>query len=195
MQELFEFLKNNSDVTNAFTAICALLMSFLAIALGVASLIVQRQHNFKSLTPIAEIRFYDYEDHVAVRIANAGIGPLMLEEFIATDGNNSFDNLISLMPTPPEGIVWDTFYERINGISIRPNEEATILSLTGENLNNSAFTIFRDAVRKELSKFTVYINYRDIYDRKMSTVSRSLEWFGTHVKGISKHKQRPIRRA
>ena len=179
MNLILEFVKQNPDQVNAFSAICALVVSFLSIILTVVSLLLQRRHNFKSLTPIASVIFDDYEDMVALKLKNTGVGPLIVEKFIATDGVEKKDNLISWMPNTPAGILWDNFYVYLDGIVVPPGEEVDILKLRG-NINKESFNIFRDDVRKALSRLTVIIEYRDIYNRRMKGNQRNLQWFGRH---------------
>jgi hypothetical protein len=52
METLLEIVKSNPDQINAMVAACALFVSLLFIVLTFIALILQRRHNFKSLTPI-----------------------------------------------------------------------------------------------------------------------------------------------
>lgn len=148
------------------------------LLLAVYTAYLQRRHNFKSLTPIAQIRFYDYEDCIAVRIGNAGLGPMTLESFVATDGNTTKHNLIGWMPEHPESVLWDTYYEDLKGVTILPNEEIVVLKLDQAEQGSNEFVGFRDDVRKALSQLRAVVAYRDIYGRAMPETSRPLDWFG-----------------
>lgn len=150
-----------------------------ALCLSIYTAYLQRRHNYQSLSPIAQIRFYDYEDCIAVRIANAGLGPMTITSFIASDeGNSSKSNLIDWMPPHPDGIVWDTYFEEMKGVTILPNDEAAVIRLKQNNIEATGFSEFRDAVRHALSHLHVEIEYQDVYKRNMPTCSRSLKWFG-----------------
>lgn len=148
------------------------------LLLAVYTAFLQRKHNYQSLTPIAQIRFHDYEDCVAVRIANAGLGPMTIESFLATDASSSKHNLIDWMPNHPDGILWDTYFEELKGVTILPKDEAVVLRLTHADADAKEFAEFRDRVRNSLSQLTVSISYRDVYKRLMPISSRSLSWFG-----------------
>src|SRR5260370_13582819 len=120
MNALIQLLRQNPGQVSAIVGMVALCVSFLSIVLTVVSLYLSRQHNYKSLTPIASIPFSDYEDKLAVKIKNTGVGPLIIETFRATNGNRTEDDLISFIPELPRGMSWDTFFDYLDGACIRP---------------------------------------------------------------------------
>lgn len=176
---IITFIQGKPDQVNAIVAICALFISFIAIILTVWTLWLQRNHNFLSVTPIVSIPVSDYENNIAVKVKNTGVGPLIIETFRATDGATDKDDLISWMPSLPTGMYWSTFYDNLDGICIPSGEEAIILRLEGD-VNNKQFTATRDNIRRALSKLKVTVQYKDIYNRKMPPKERDLSWFGRH---------------
>jgi hypothetical protein len=154
------------------------LAGFSGLLLAVYTAYLQRRHNFKSLMPIAQIRFYDYEDCVAVRIVNAGLGPMTIEHFNAKNGSVIKHNLIDWMPPHPQSILWETYYEELKGVTILPNEEAKLLVLKVDEVENAEYVQFRDKVRNSLSVLEAEIVYRDVYGRSMPKCTRTLNWFG-----------------
>ncbi len=148
------------------------------LLLAVYTAYLQRKHNFKSLMPIAQIRFYDYQDCVAIRIVNAGLGPMTIEDFNVRNGNAIKHNLIDWMPPHPQSITWETYYEDLKGVTILPNEEAKVLVLKHDDLANVEFVQFRDKIRASLSMLEAEVVYRDVYGRSMPKCTRSLNWFG-----------------
>jgi hypothetical protein len=179
MNDLLQLLRQNPGQVSAMVAMMAVCVSFLSILLTIVSLYLSRRHNYKSLTPIASIPFSDYEDKVAVKIKNSGVGPLIIGTFRATRRDKTADDLISLMPALPHGMLWDTFFDDLDGACIRPGEQLGVLQLSG-NLGDHSFGQARDACRKALAETTVVLTYRDIYGRRMPTVTKSLRWFGRH---------------
>ena len=176
MNELIDLIKNYPDQIYALAAVCALLVSFLSIIFTLRALRLQRIHNYKSLTPIANILTADYENELAVTIRNTGVGPLLVERFTVSDGEQKEDNVVCLMPQLPEGIYWTTFSPNIEGRCIPPNQDLVIIKLNG-NSSDKAFASFRDEVRLALSRLTVTLEYQDIYDRRMPPKQRKLDWF------------------
>jgi hypothetical protein len=179
MNNLIQWIQENPQQVSAMVALMALCISFLSILLTTWSLHLSRQHNFMSLTPIASILFSDYEDKLAVKIMNTGVGPLIIDTFQATRGNEAENDLISLMPDLPEGMLWDTFFDDLGGECIRPGDKLILLQLIG-NLEDHNFCNARDACRRALAETTVVLTYKDIYGRKMPPVKESLGWFGRH---------------
>lgn len=181
MNNLIQWIQENPQQVSAMVALMALCISFLSILLTIWSLHLSRQHNFKSLTPIAIIQYNDYEDKLAVKIKNAGVGPLIISILRATRGEKTADDLISLMPDLPHGMLWDTFIDELDGRCIRPGEWLVVLQLSG-NLEDHNFNEIRDSCRKALAETTVVLIYKDIYGRRMPTLTKRLEWFGRHFK-------------
>jgi hypothetical protein len=179
MNNLIQWIQDNPQQVSAMVALMALCVSFLSILLTIWSLHLSRQHNFKSLTPIASIACSDYENKLAVKIINTGIGPLIISTFRATRGNETEDDLVSLMPALPKGMLWDTFFHDPDGACISPGEGLIILQLSG-NSKDIGFGNARDACRKALAETTVDLTFKDIYGRQMSPVKKSLGWFGRH---------------
>jgi hypothetical protein len=179
MANLIELLKSNPDQANAIIAAIALAVSFISITLTVATLYLTREHNHKSLTPIASVPVSDYENKIAVKIKNTGVGPLIIQTFRATRGGTTQDDLVSLMPVLPDGLLWDTFFDDLDGACIPPGEQLSVLQLSGDT-QDKRFAGARDACRKALSETTVVLTYKDIYGRRMPTVTKDLRWFGRH---------------
>jgi hypothetical protein len=180
ISELAELLRNYPTQISALAAVAALLVSFLSIVLTSTALWLQRRHYFKSVTPIANILFGDYENLIRVTIRNNGVGPLLIKRFTVSNGQSVKDDLISWMPELPEGIYWTNFTANIDGRCITPNQALTILQLDGD-ISNIDFVAFRDDIRQVLSLLTATLEYRDIYRRKMPTDKRSLEWFARNL--------------
>jgi hypothetical protein len=150
-----------------------LLVATASMIVAVVTLWFQRRHHVKSLTPVPNFLTNNYENQVGVKLRNAGVGPLLIEEFRASNGAESKDDIISWMPDAPKGIYWVTFTYNIDGWCIAPNHEVFLVKLTG-SLRDDTFRSFRDDVRTALSKLTVNLKYKDIYDHRMPEKSRSL---------------------
>jgi hypothetical protein len=178
--KFFQYLLENSvNQINALTAVAALLVSLLSIFLTIATLYMQRNHNFASLTPVASILVGDYENMLEVKLRNSGVGPLIIKRVTFTDGQRKSNELISLMPELPEGIGWSTFTEEIQDWCIAPDHEVIFMKLEGDP-GDSDFAAARGHVRKALSPLRVIVDYRYIYNRKMPLKQRDLSWFGRH---------------
>ncbi len=173
------WMKENSEVIIALTALLALITSVISIVVSTVSLFLQRKHNRKSIKPIANISISDYENLISVKIFNRGFGPLIIKEFVAKSGNTIKNNLISLMPLLPENVSWSTFFDELNEFSILPNGSINLLELKPD-LENEIEVNFRDEVRKSLSQIEVTLKYVDIYDSLMPIKVKSLSWFGRH---------------
>ena len=178
MGKLVDLIRNHPEQVNALTALCALFVSFLSIVLTFCALWLQRRHNFKSLTPIAHISANDFENLLEVKIRNYGIGPLLVESFIASRGAEEKHNIIDWMASGN----WTTFTKIVEGRCIPAGGQIILVRLEGD-VDDMAFTRRRDKVRRSLSELTVSLKYKDIYDRRMPDAVRDLQWFKRNLAG------------
>ena len=68
MDQLIDLIKQHPEQISAWAAVCALVVSFVAIYLAAYTAWLQRRHNFKLVTPIADFRKSDYEDQLEVTL-------------------------------------------------------------------------------------------------------------------------------
>ncbi len=188
MESILRLVRDYPDQVNATVAVLALLVSALSIMLTVASLYLQRKHNYRSLTPIASIPIADYENKLGVRLKNSGVGPLIIDKFRVTDGRRTGGDLISFMPGLPSGVMWDTFHAHLDGLCIPPGESLIVLQLIGDP-DDQRFAQARDSCRKALRVLEVSVSYKDIYARQMPVKMRDLSWFGRHFMQDQETKQ------
>jgi hypothetical protein len=134
---------------------------------------------FQGFNHIANILIGDYEQELSVKLRNTGVGPLIVESFIASVGNQEKDDITSWMPETPKGIYWSTFIDNIDGWCISPNQEVVIIRLSGKSTDEKIAS-FRNDVRRTLSQLTATLKYKDIYDRRMPIKQRELKWFSRH---------------
>lgn len=167
----FELLNLNSDTLTAITPLLAIFVSIVSIVITVIFSVFQHKHNKNSVKPISSIRVSDYEDLLSVKIENVGTGPLIIDELLCKNDHCESSNLISMMPSIEQS--WTTFLADVNGWTIPVSGKITLISISPKTDNT------RTLVRKELSKITVYIEYRDIYNTKFHD-ERTLNFFGRH---------------
>ena len=180
LNELLRALEERSKLVDAVVALLALLISFVSILLTVIALYLQRQHNYKSLTPIVSFPVSDYENKIAVNLKNTGVGPLIVASLRVTDGRETKDDIISWMPELPEGVYWETFYAKADGACVPAGSALVLLKLSGDP-GDQAFASARDSCRKVLGSLKISIAYKDIYDRMMPSTEKDLSWFGRHL--------------
>jgi len=160
---------------------------------------LKKQEN--SLRPLAYIYVEDFENRIYVGIKNAGLGPLLIMEFRVTNtAGQTINNIMDFMPDLPENYFWTNFFGNPIGFVIKEGTdmvlleiEATNLSLDGPDLAGeeanltedfyiNAFSDIRDRIRQSLSELTVELDYEDIYENKMPTVQRKLDWFARNIR-------------
>ncbi len=177
-EQFIQNLINNHP--EAIVALLALFVSIFSIYQGIKSLKIQREHNEKSVRPIGKIIFSDYENLIAVKIKNAGIGPLILKNLRVLNSKNEIKtNVVDWMPQIPQGMSWSHYAKPPPGVVISQGETLSLLELKGE-VGNKLFENFRHEVRRALKELTIELEYMDIYEKQMPTYKRELSWFGRH---------------
>jgi len=158
-------------------------LSFLSIRYAAQTLKLQREHNFKTVTPILQIITTDHEEKLVVELTNVGTGPLIIKKLIVTKDNQTKHSIIAWMPKHPnpEVIYWTTFQGGFNGLCISQGQSVNGILLEGD-WKDADFVWFRNEVRKALSELTITVDYEDIYNRPMQSQTRDLKWFGRTLK-------------
>ena len=152
-------------------SICAVMISVLSLIASIVFSRLQMKHNINSVRPISSIRANDYEDNIAVKIANVGTGPLMIKSLKFKDALQESASLISMMPKIDQP--WDDFTENANGWTLSVGGSLTLIELNPENNETKA------VIRNRLSQITVLLDYEDIYGTKFND-RRTLDFFGRH---------------
>lgn len=164
------FNLSNDDLT-AIASFFAVVVSVISMGFSVIFSILQVKHNKNSVKPISAIQTLDYENNIAVKIANVGTGPLTIKKLIAKNDLGQASDLISIMPEIDQ--LWYTFTEPVDGWTIPVNEKIVLLEIYPEN------DAIKTLIRKTLAKTTIFIEYTDIYNTTFKD-EKSLDFFGRH---------------
>lgn len=164
-------------------ATLALIVSIVSIFIGAIALKIQRTHNRKSVKPIGNIMFSDYENNLAVNIKNSGVGPLIIKNLKVKNKNKEIkNNIIDFMPPHPPDLPWSNYFANPIDFVIPPGEKLNLIKLSTEDITE-LFATFRDDVRRALMDLSIELEYKDIYDKTMPVNERGLNWFGRHFSG------------
>lgn len=165
-----EWIANNSTTIIALSAV---VISLISLFVAVRALNTQRKHYKLSVKPIAHFSKGDYKNQIFVKVKNYGLGPLIIKEFNVSKEKCSFKRLIDSFDGLASHITWDTFTDDITGRVLAPQNEFTLIK--------ASFTPDQDdirkAIRESLSKTTLSIKYKCIYDEVQPEVREKLEWF------------------
>ena len=119
MHDLISFLSQNDKLVTSWTAIAALFVSIISIVIAVVNMGIQRAHNRKSVLPIANLSFGDYESAIFVRLQNVGVGPMIVESLVVARRDKNDEStgkaIIDFMPELPSGHDWSHFVHDIAG--------------------------------------------------------------------------------
>ena len=165
-----EWIANNSETIIALSAVA---ISLISLFVAIKALKMQRKHNKLSVKPIAHFSKGDYENQIFVKVKNYGLGPLIITEFNVTKNKSSFKRLIDSFDGLASQITWDTFTDDIEGRSLAPQKEFTLIKASFTQNQND----IRQAIRDSLAKTTLTIKYKCIYDEAHPEVQEKLEWF------------------
>lgn len=178
MENIISFLSANDKVVTAWTAIAALFVSVVSIAIAVSNFVMQRRHNRKSVQPIGHISVGSYENRIFVRLWNHGVGPMIVKTVAVNKvgEQQTKHSIIDFMPGLPKNRPWTTYVPDIAGRALSANDHITLIALEGDT-RDKGYVSARQAVRKALSSLSIKIDYENIYEEKMKPAFRNLDWF------------------
>ena len=172
----FSWFSTAADLASAMTGVVALWVAYKSIKISSKSLEIQERHNQLTLKPIPFVSLADYEDMIRVKFTNDGAGPFIIKRVSVCLGNDSKNDLISWMDSPPEGIFWSSFTSLFQERALLPNNDIILLELNGDSGDRN-FIKFRDDCRRKMSRLRIILEYTDIYNCKFKPYHRSLDWF------------------
>lgn len=176
----FKYLELAVNLTFAFLA---LITSLVAIYFTWRGLKIQREHNFKSVKPIGEIRLGDFKNKIYIRFINNGNGPLIIKKVYVNNNllkkNEGF--IDKLTKETRSKITWTSYTSDYKNRSISPNQDLTLLrwsiKQTKNREENKNLRSDQIAIRNELSKIHLKIIYTDIYGSKKFKKQKTFDWF------------------
>lgn len=176
MESLVRLVSAYPDQVTALSTLGAVLVSLLAIFVSVHSLRMQREHNIKSLRPIASITQGDYEDRLTVKLTNVGVGPMLIDRVTVQKGDMIFSSVIDAIGDDANGVIWRDFSGDFSKRWLSPNDSRFLIHLEGDP-HDPDFRRKRDAIRKALSQCEVRVESLDVYDQRQSVCKQELKWF------------------
>jgi hypothetical protein len=178
MMNICQQILSKPELLSNLIASLALIVSCVSTILALRAVSLQREHNRISVKPLPDIILADYESEIAVKVHNHGLGPMIIEKLEILKGENTVaDNLIDLMPSPPNDIIWDDFIKILAGRILAPGDEKVLIKLSGDS-EDQKFVKYRDKARQALAPLVVKFYYKGVYDKKVLSHERSLVWFG-----------------
>jgi hypothetical protein len=156
-------------------------ISFLSILIGFSALWLQYHHNRLSVRPIGTISLADYENRIAIKVRNDGMGTMILKSFETSDNEgNSKGYPIDWMSS---GIMWANYRK---GLSPIKEGDSTIFLDYVPNSQKPNFEKERQEIRSVLKNLTITIKYEDIYGVEQPILIRHLDWFGRNSTEMEK---------
>lgn len=163
-----------ADLTT-YATIGSTVIAVMAFVISIWTAWTQRQHNKLSVRPLPEIQLRDMNGHIRIKLINNGTGPLIINKLEVLNKNKVVGRaLIDLMPL---GGGWSFFVAAIDGRSVAPNGEITLLDFEYDP-NNIAELDFATLTREALCGLNIDISYKSIYGNTLPRYKKDLVWFG-----------------
>ena len=160
-------------------ATLAIIVSFVAILIGWFSLRIQQKHNRLSVRPIGSIALSDYENQLAIRVKNAGIGPMIVKSIETS--NNQGTKKEYPVDWMPSDIMWGGFRRALKNQAIVAGDSTVLLEFNLPDPIDEDSARQRDEIRSVLKNLRIRIIYTDVYDKEQPELVRSLDWFGRNI--------------
>lgn len=152
------------------------LIAVLALLLTLWQVYLQRTHNEKSLKPLGQIDFRDRQDQLYVRVSNNGVGPMIVDRLRFIKDGKCYSTLDECLKLDRRSYSWLDGHESVRKV-ILPNASLTIFETRFEEQEGEAAI---DQARQKLAPITLKVEFRDIYDNRM-TIVRDFQWFLRHM--------------
>jgi hypothetical protein len=140
-------------------------------------LYLQRRHNEKSITPLGQILLGDHDGKIFVRIANNGIGPLIIDRISFIKDQKHYSNIEDCLTLDPKSYLHDIALDDSLKKVVLQGSYLEVFSTSFEEHDGE---IDRENVRKQLSDLSIKADCRDIYNNKI-IIKRDFKWFARHV--------------
>lgn len=153
----------------------SLIISFLALLATFYQAHLQRVHNQKSVKPLAEINLRDRDGEMFVRIANNGVGPLIVDKVVFTKGDKQYEHIQDCLDIDPKAY----FHVEVDDTNKKVIIAGGFLELFSNELNPKESAEKIEMYQKQLSVLHLKVHGHDIYGNKI-TVEKSMSWFARH---------------
>jgi len=153
----------------------SLIISFLALLATFYQAHLQRVHNQKSVKPLAEINLRDRDGEMFVRIANNGVGPLIVDKVVFTKGDKQYEHIQDCLDIDPKTY----FHVEVGDTNKKVIIAGGFLELFSNELNPKESAEKIEMFQKQLSVLQLKVHGHDIYSNEI-TVEKSLSWFARH---------------
>ncbi len=180
----------------------ALFVSIVSLSVAVLALRHQRKHNELSVRPFAEVTADNFEEHIEVRISNAGFGPLILKELSASNSVVEYAPSLYECMSEPSAPACITYYSiNLEGRVIGHGESLTLIRIEFDDSEevdehehsesvredkhyeaesgdvNELFFEALEQCRSELSEYVISVRFTDLYENVFPTYTKKLSVF------------------
>ncbi|MDN3588070.1 hypothetical protein QWY86_15410 [Pedobacter aquatilis] len=166
-----EIIKLKVEVLISFAAF---VVSFFALVTTTYQLVIQRQHNRKSVRPIGQLKCLDRQETLYVYLTNDGMGPLTATKLIFRKDSLEYFNIEDCLNLDPK-TYFHALIDSENQRTILPDAHIKIFEVLYQETDEED----KQILRKELYNMVVEAHYKDIYGKKFK-VSRDLTFFSRH---------------
>ena len=160
-----------TDLSSFSISVVALLATFYQAHL-------QRVHNQKSVKPLPQIDLVDREKQKYIHIQNNGVGPFIVEKLVFIADRKKFSRIEDCLDFDPKS------YEHIeiNKSNSKVLPPGGFLVVFAKDFNEGE-KLEGDKFREQLSKLSMQVAGRDIYNNKI-VLEQNFQWFARHIKTI-----------
>jgi hypothetical protein len=129
--------------------------------------------------PYGEISFINSPNSIEIILENCGMGPLIINKILITDGVNentkNFSELIKSIKT-----VSSYEYELYNLTeehgTVGKEKMITLIKVEGDAADNDFFNFLKE-IEEKLTGLEILVTYSDMYKRKMDTLKAKINFY------------------
>ncbi|GAB3338623.1 hypothetical protein GCM10027429_24050 [Marivirga atlantica] len=157
-----------------------IITGLIAIA-AFGTLYVQREHNKKSIVPLINIGYGDFENMLYVGITNVGIGPAEItdiEVYKEVPNLEKKNTLIDWLPMKlSKGAKYKFYASRYKDFFLSKGENYKLVEVEIDMSIDEAIEQ-RESIRQIMKDLYIKVSYKDIYGTVQKNCCRPLSYFG-----------------
>lgn len=155
-----------STIIDACLTIVSIILSCIAIVFTKRSLDIQREHNQKSVRPIAGYILDHKPQQLQVILRNDGIGPMIITNIIINVSEESHDNFQDYIPEKLRKSLFFNYTIISDITSLVAGDEKILLTINKKDKCDEEY----QQILKRLLSTSLSIKYLDIYGNEFSQI-------------------------
>jgi|GEM_PF-1232442 hypothetical protein len=187
---MFEWLVNNSDVSQAITSIATAVISIAAIVVSIVTYSRQEKSSKESVRPFLSFELIDLPRRLGIKLRNDGLGVAKVKSakfYMLHDrkemeielGDTLIESIDEALMLSRIGEIdrdsWKRYLDSYENLALASASERFLIEI---ELSKTDDITILEIPRKVLSKIRAELFYADIHDNEQPALTANFKYFG-----------------